>query len=101
MGLSSIASKIVSVAIQAPRFFGAISPIAFRVSPKGNTLLDTALRGDVRGVFTDAREVLGGIDDHGKIQLNWLKETWTPVLAGDLVTRGLQFTRKLLAEALS
>ena len=101
MGLASIASKIVSVAIQAPRFFGAISPVAFRVSPKGNTLLDTALKGDVRGVFVDAREVLGGIDDHGRMQVGWLKETWTPVIVVDLTTRALEFTRKLIAEAFS
>ena len=100
MGLGEIGSKIVSAAIQAPRFFGAISPFCFRVSPKGQTLLQTAMQGNLEGVLVDAREVLGGIDDNGQFQFEWIKETWKPVIVGDLVTRGLQFARKVLREAL-
>lgn len=99
MGLQNIASKLVGAAIQAPRFFGALSIIT-RKSPKGNSLLETAMKGDLQGVLVDGREVLAGIDDNGDFQFDWIKQTWKPVIIGDLVTRGLQLTRKIISEAL-
>jgi hypothetical protein len=58
------------------------------------------MKGDLQGVLIDGREVLAGIDDNGDFQFDWIKQTWKPVIIGDLVTRGLQLTRKIISEAL-
>lgn len=102
MGLQKIVGKLVSAAIQAPRVMGVIN-IVTRPHSTGNrkSLLDLAIEMNGREFLYNAREMLGGIDSEGKIQPVWLKQTWTPVIAGDLVTRGLQLIRSTISEALS
>lgn len=102
MGLSSIASKLVSAAIQAPRFFGALNIITRPHSTgDGKSLAQLAMELDLEGLAYNGREMLAGIDANGNIQPEWLKLTWKPVIVGDLITRGLQFTRKVIGEAVS
>ena len=101
MGLGEIGGKLVSAAIQAPRFFGALNIIT-RPHSTGNqkSLLQCAMDLDLESFLYNGREMLAGIDADGNIQPEWLKMTWKPVIVGDLITRGLQFTRKVLQDAL-
>jgi len=102
MGLSSIGNKLISAAIQAPRFFGALNIIT-RPHTTGNqkSLAQLAMELDLEGLAYNGREMLAGIDSNGEIQPEWLKRTWKPVIVGDLITRGLQFTRKVIQEAVN
>ena len=100
MGLSDIGNKLVSAAVQAPRVFGALSLLTAK-SGRGRSLWENIVDLDVEGMFYDGREAFAGIDANGEIQKQWLKRTWKPVIAGDLITRGIQFTRKIIKEAVS
>lgn len=99
MGLREFAGKLVSATVQAPRFFGIVSIFQQR-SPRGPSLIDDIKNADIEGFLYDGREVLGGIDMHGVFRPEWIKRTWTPVIFGDLATRGLQFIRSVLADVL-
>ena len=99
MGVSELANKLVSAAIQGPRIFG-IASIFLRQGYKGNSIADDLSRFDIHGALIDAREIIGGIDDNGDFQPEWLKTTWKPVIIGDIATRALQFGRKLIREVL-
>ncbi|MCK5582108.1 MAG: hypothetical protein KAJ18_12630 [Candidatus Omnitrophica bacterium] len=97
MGVSELANKLVSAAIQGPRIFG-IASIFLRQGYKGNSIADDLQNFDIKGALIDAREIVGGIDDDGNFQPEWLKTTWKPVIVGDLATRGLQLIRRVIRE---
>lgn len=99
MGVSELANKLVSVAIQGPRVFG-VAQIFLRQGYKGNSIAEDLARFDILGALVDAREVIGGIDDNGDFQPEWIKTTWKPVILGDIATRALQFGRKIIREVL-
>lgn len=56
-----------------------------RTSPRGTTLIGDVIQGDFEGLMYDAREILGGVDMYGRLQVKWLVETYGPIVAGLLI----------------
>jgi len=58
-----------------------------RPTPAGTTIIGDVMNGDIPQLLYDVREVFAGVDNDGKLRLEWLLATYGPIVAGLLIHR--------------
>lgn len=72
--------------VSALTIFGFASNF-WRKAPSGNFIANRIQGGDWQGAVYDAREIFLGIDANGKIQLDWLINTWSRPIIGWVMSK--------------
>jgi len=53
----------------------------------GTSIIDAVLSGDIDSMMYQAREKLAGVDANGNLHFEWLAQTYTPLIAGALISK--------------
>jgi hypothetical protein len=70
----------IPLAIVAP-VIGAFA----KASPRGPSLADDLIAGNINDFLYDFREIFGGTDNQGNLRLDWLLSTYGPIAIGAMV----------------
>ncbi len=65
---------------------GILSPFISK-APSGGIIVDDLMRGDIAGALYNFKEKFSGVDADGNFRLDWVVNTYKPVIIGALISK--------------